>query len=147
MKFPTALICGALALSGCAQSGPFGASASAELKPSRFVADEEDRAESSIGIIGGGLVAGSLGSELSRKERRSAIEAEYRALESTPAGEAVAWGNGKDGRSGEVVAAQPYRVGSQDCRQYAHKVEMRGETKTAKGTACRNEDGSWTLLG
>ena len=50
------------------------------------------------------------------------------------------------GESGEVVAAQPYRVGSQNCRQYKHTVTAGGTTQTARGTACRNADGSWTPL-
>ena len=48
--------------------------------------------------------------------------------------------------SGEVVAAQPYQVGSQNCRQYTHTVRIDGTPQSARGTACRNEDGSWTPL-
>ncbi len=48
--------------------------------------------------------------------------------------------------SAEVIAAQPYRVGSQDCRQYKHTVITGAEQKTGRGTACRNPDGSWTPL-
>ena len=36
--------------------------------------------------------------------------------------------------------AQPYRVGSQDCRQYTHTVTIDGARQTARGTACRNPD-------
>ncbi|CAG0994088.1 MAG: hypothetical protein F9K19_21015 [Rhizobiaceae bacterium] len=95
--------------------------------------------------MAGGLIGGSIGTGLSERERRAALEAEYRALEYTPSGQAVAW-SGDAGRSGEVVAAQPYRVGSQDCRQYTHKVTIGGQTGQARGTACRNADGSWTPL-
>ncbi len=95
--------------------------------------------------MAGGLIGGSIGSELTERERRTALEAEYRALEYTQSGQAVAW-SGEAGRSGEVIAAQPYRVGSQDCRQYTHKVTIGGQTGQARGTACRNADGSWTPL-
>ena len=95
--------------------------------------------------VNGGLIGGTVGSGLTERERRTALEAEYRALEYTPSGQAVAW-NGDAGRSGEVIAAQPYRVGSQDCRQYTHKVTISGQTGQARGTACRNADGSWTPL-
>ena len=57
----------------------------------------------------------------------------------------MAW-KGEIGQLWQVVAAQPYRVGSQDCRQYTHTVVQDGQTKTARGTACRNADGSWTPL-
>lgn len=93
----------------------------------------------------GGLIGGSIGDGLDSTERRSALEAEYRALERTPSGEAVTW-RGDSGVYGEVVAAQAYRVGSQDCRQYRHMVVVDGVPRTARGTACRNPDGSWTPL-
>ena len=57
----------------------------------------------------------------------------------------MTWKGDRLGRYGEVVAAQPYRVGSQDCRQYTQTV-FTGGSRTARGTACRNADGSWTPL-
>ena len=39
-------------------------------------------------------------------------------------------GQNQGGRYGEVVAASPYRVGSQDCRQYAQTVYTGGQPKT-----------------
>lgn len=96
--------------------------------------------------MGGGLIGGPAGQGLSQAEKTRALEAEYRALEYTPVGQPVAWGDKASGRHGEVVAAQPYRVGSQDCRQYAHTVHTGVEPRVARGTACRNADGSWTPL-
>ena len=102
-------------------------------------------AGSIIGAMNGGLVGGTVGTGLSAREKRSALEAEYRALEYTASGQKVPW-RGNAGHSGEVVAAQPYRVGSQDCRQYTQTVVIGGVSSTARGTACRNADGSWTPL-
>jgi surface antigen len=98
-----------------------------------------------ITAMNGGLVGGTVGTGLSEKEKRSALEAEYKALEYTASGQKVGW-QGDSGHSGEVVAAQPYRVGSQDCRQYTQTVNIGGASSTARGTACRNADGSWTPL-
>lgn len=99
-----------------------------------------------IAAMGGGLVSGSIGVGLSQGEKRSALEAEYKALEYTASGQAVGWKGDQASHYGEVVAAQPYRVGSQDCRQYAQTVHTGGAGATARGTACRNTDGSWSLL-
>jgi len=99
-----------------------------------------------ISSMGGGLVSGPVGSGLSGSERRSGLEAEYRALEYTASGQPVTWKGSQANRYGEVVAAQPYRVGSQDCRQYTHTVYAGGAGVSARGTACRNPDGSWTPL-
>jgi len=98
-----------------------------------------------IEAMNGGLVGGTVGTGLNEREKRSALEAEYRALEYTASGQKVAW-QGDSGHSGEVVAAQPYRVGSQDCRQYTQTVVIGGASSTARGTACRNANGSWTPL-
>ncbi|MBE7183661.1 MAG: hypothetical protein INR68_04545 [Methylobacterium mesophilicum] len=99
-----------------------------------------------IAALNGGLVGGRIGSGLSDGEKRKALEAEYRALENTPSGQRVAWQGDDSGRRGEVVAAQPYRVGSQDCRQYSQTVFTQAGSQTARGTACRNTGGSWQLL-
>ncbi len=93
----------------------------------------------------GGLVARSAVGDLSRADRTIALESEYKALEYTAPGDLVTWSGG--GVAGQVVSSQPYRVGSQDCRQYAHTLAARGrEPQTMRGTACRNSDGSWELL-
>lgn len=128
-------------LTGCA-SGGLSSSKMAGLEPSPYAATSEP-GKPVAGIVGGGLISGTVGAGLGRYAKREALEAEYKALETAPAGQPVAWASGSVG--GQVVAAQPYRVGSQNCRQYAQMVT--GTTqRTARGTACRNEDGSWTVL-
>ncbi len=108
--------------------------------------DEKPLAAAIVDAMGGGLIGGPIGSNLDQRERRRGLEAEYKALEYTPAGQSVAWGKGGGRRYGEVVAGSPYRVGSQDCRQYVHTVTVGGQASSARGTACRNPDGSWTPL-
>lgn len=95
--------------------------------------------------MAGGLVGRTMGNDLDRADSQRALEAEYRALEYTPSGQPVAW-QGRGRVSGQVVAAPPYRVGSQNCRQYTHTVSQDGTERTGRGTACRNDDGSWTPL-
>lgn len=98
-----------------------------------------------VEAMAGGLIGGTLGRNLDVGDRRSALEAEYRALEYSPAGETVAW-TGRGALRGEVVAGAPYRVGSQDCRQYVHRLHAGSQSNSARGAACRNADGSWTPL-
>lgn len=94
----------------------------------------------------GGLAGTSIGKDLSTEDRRTALDAEYRALEKTPGGQTVAWQGAARSTSGQVIPGQPYRVGSQDCRQYTHTILAGGDSQSARGTACRNADGSWTPL-
>ncbi|WP_173931150.1 RT0821/Lpp0805 family surface protein [Chelativorans sp. Marseille-P2723] len=140
MKFP-AIAVFAVALSACTSTAtvlPFAPG------PDGF-ADKESEAQVG-GIVGGGLIEGDIRTDVPRRTLRAAIEAEYRALEATPAGQQVAWVDERNGNRGNVTAAQPYQVGSQDCRSYSHSFEVNGTSQTVRGTACRNPNGSWTLL-
>ncbi|MHC1549686.1 hypothetical protein [Phyllobacterium sp. K27] len=96
-----------------------------------------------LAALGSGLVGNA---SLEPADRKQALQAEYQTLEYSPAGKVVEWKNSSNNRSGEVVAAQPYQVGSQNCRQYTHTIRIDGTPQSSRGTACRNEDGSWTRL-
>ena len=97
-----------------------------------------------IAALQGGVIGRLADIDIGTSDRQRALEAEYRALEAAPGGQPVTW-NGR-GVSGSVVAAAPYQVGSQNCRQYSHTVTVKTQAKTARGAACRNPDGSWTPL-
>lgn len=129
-----AMAAAVLLLSGCAGGGGSRAAVGGGILSPQVAA----------AATSGGLVS-QTGVDLSRSELAAAIAAEQRALESAPAGQAVDW-QGTDGRNGTVIAAQPYRVGSQDCRPYSHVVKGAGPARSVRGTACRNPDGSWSLL-
>ena len=97
-----------------------------------------------ITALQGGLVSRNSATELSKADMQRALEAEYRALEAAPGGQPVVW-QGK-GVSGSVVAAAPYQVGSQNCRQYSHTLTVEGRETATRGAACRNADGAWAPL-
>jgi surface antigen len=124
-----------LFLAGCAGGSSNRVTSSLGFEPARTAATEST----------GGLVS-QAGVELSRNEIAAALAAEQRALETAQAGQPVEWQGSSAGRGGTVIAAQPYRVGSQDCRPYSHIVKSSGPARSMRGTACRNADGSWTLL-
>ncbi len=137
MKAKISLILLPLVLSGCQTTG-LGTGVSPKVTPGA--------ASANLGITGGGLIGGKLGAALGRGDRTAGFEAEYKALEYSSGGELVTWAGKTGAVSGKVVAAQPYRVGSQDCRQYSHELTLSGALTSARGTACRNGDGTWTLL-
>jgi surface antigen len=144
MKIRFGLVCVLLAISGCTTVGGKGPGLTTTLASTPPSGGKVTT--SIISAMGGGLVGGSIGNGLSDGEKRSALEAEYKALEYTTSGQKVTWKGDQASRYGEVVPAQPYRVGSQDCRQYTQTVFAGGAGVTARGTACRNADGSWTPL-
>ena len=141
MRLAATLIALALAVSGCTTTGSgsvVGGFAGSQQRTSPAAGQAIIRA------LGGGLVASS-GGQLSSQERQQALEAEYKALEYAQVGQPTMWGD-LQGRHGEVRAATPYRVGSQDCRQYTHTIVLGAQPQVLRGTACRNADGSWSLL-
>lgn len=97
--------------------------------------------------LDGGLISQVQNITLSATDKHSALEAEYKALEVAPGGQAVKW-TGEGGVTGEVVAATPYQVGSQNCRQYTETVTQNGSVPVVvRGAACRNaSNGTWTPL-
>ena len=94
--------------------------------------------------LGGGLLAQGDVVRPGSDNQRLALEAEYKALEYSKGGESVAWKG--SGMSGTVTPAQPYQVGSQNCRQYTHTIDQGGSQSEFRGAACRNPDGSWSRL-
>jgi surface antigen len=129
----------AILLSACATThGSGAAGALAALSPIKT-----NSSATYIKALEGGIVSRT-GVKISDSDLQRALEAEYRALEAAPGGQPVVW-SGR-GISGQVVAAAPYQVGSQNCRQYTHTVTVDGEEKKARGAACRNDDGTWTPL-
>jgi len=148
MKIRAASVSGLLAVSGCTTTGLGGAGGQgvSTQAPATGASDGARVAKAIVAAMNGGLVGGKIGAGLTEREKRSGLEAEYKALEYTASGQVVTWKSDTSSRYGEVVAAQPYRVGSQDCRQYTHTVYAGGAGAVARGTACRNSDGSWMLL-
>ena len=101
-------------------------------------------ANSSIKALNGGLISRIEGLTINDQDRLTALKTEYKALEQAPGGLELVWQG--DGMTGTVVAAAPFQVGSQNCRQYKQTVIVKGETLSANGTACRNDTGTWTPL-
>ena len=134
MVIRAVLLAGLLVLSSCASMSGLGGFGGGSRSPS-----------SGNPVMVSGLISGPIGAGLGAGEKQRALAAEFQALEYAQSGQAVTW-TGGSGRSGSVIPAQPYRVGSQDCRQYTQTVVRDGQTKIARGTACRNSDGSWTPL-
>ena len=100
-----------------------------------------------IGAVVGGLVGNQIGQSLDEQDRQMAAAAEYRALETGQAGAPVAWDNPQTQHRGQIVPGKPYQQGSQFCRPYTHTIYIGGQPQTARGTACRQADGTWQTVG
>lgn len=97
-----------------------------------------------IGIAAGGLIGNRIGAALDEQDRRRAMEAEYRALQYGPPEAPVVWRSPDSNVYGEVVPGNAYQRGGYDCRDYTHTVYIDGRPEVARGTACRQPDGTWS---
>ncbi len=147
-RFPTAapLFLVVAALSGCAGGVAMGNGGTVAAIPqpaagAEIAAAQPGGAPAGNGTMVGGLIAGDIGQGLDRSDQQQALAAEYRALELGTAGTAVAW-RGATG-AGEVTPGPAYRVNAYACRDYSHTVTIAGQPRTARGTACREPDGTW----
>jgi len=103
-------------------------------------------AGAAIGAVAGGLLGSAIGASLDEQDRQLAYAAEMDALERGQAGAAVPWRSTHTGYYGNVVPGPYYDTGGQRCRQYTHTVYIGGRPQSARGTACRNPDGTWTIV-
>ncbi|MBO6757701.1 MAG: hypothetical protein JJ902_15310 [Roseibium sp.] len=92
------------------------------------------------------LVNNEFGKSLEPSDRRAAAEAQRRALRARGVGAAVAWQNDRTGKSGQVRPGPLYQVNDTTCREFTHELTIDGQVLRARGTACRQENGSWQTL-
>lgn len=95
----------------------------------------------------GGLLGNRIGASMDDEDKRRAYAAQIQALETGSSGAPVAWRNPASGRYGSVVPGPAYDQAGTVCRQYTHTIYIGGQPQAARGTACRNSDGSWTPVG
>jgi surface antigen len=99
------------------------------------------------GAVIGGIVGNQIGKDLDEEDRRMAAAAEYQALEYGKPGAPTPWDNPQSQHRGQIVPGKPYQQGSQYCRPYTHTIYIGGQPQTARGTACRQPDGTWQTVG
>ena len=97
--------------------------------------------------ITGGVLGGAIGTTLDESDRQRAYAAEMQALEHGEPGIPVGWRGEGPKRYGTVVPGAPYQTRGAKCRDYSHSIYIDGQPQIARGTACRNPDGSWSPIG
>ncbi len=99
-----------------------------------------------IGAGVGALIGNRIGAALDDEDKKRAYVAEMEALERGQSGAPVTWRNPDSGRYGTVVPGPAYANNGRNCRAYTETIYIDGRPQTARGTACRNPDGSWTPI-
>lgn len=100
-----------------------------------------------IGATAGGIIGGAMGANLDERDRQRAYAAEMQALEYGEPGAPIGWRGQNASRRGTVVPGAYYETRGTRCRAYTHTIYIDNQPQTARSTACRNPDGSWSPVG
>lgn len=151
----------ALALSGCAANGEqntwgmgnkqtigtLGGAALGGIVGSNIGNGKGAIAATIVGSLLGAYAGSSIGSSLDKADMQYYQQAEQRAY-SAPLNQQINWSNPESGNSGTIT---PVREGTNAstgayCREYRQTIMVGGQQETAIGRACRNPDGTWTVV-
>lgn len=101
-----------------------------------------------VGVLLGGFAGSQVGASLDRADQAYAAQTTSQALETAPSGSRSTWRNPDSGNYGYVEVDRAYSTaGYRDCRDYTHTIYVDGRAETVRGTACRQPDGTWRMLG
>ncbi len=99
------------------------------------------------GVLLGGLLGREVGRSLDKADQAQAAQAAHQSLEYETSGTTTSWVNPDSGHSGSYTPTRTYQTAQgKPCREYTTTVVIEGRAETAYGTACREPDGTWTLV-
>lgn len=94
------------------------------------------------GVLIGGYIGGNIGRGMDENDRRNA----YGALENNPTNQPSKWHNPDSNKDYAVTPTRTYDTAEGPCRDYTTEVMIDGRREIAKGTACREANGSWRIV-
>ncbi len=101
-----------------------------------------------LGAVAGGYLGGQVAKWLTPKDKQQLSQTTNTALSTGAPGQVYSWANPDSGNKGQVTAQQVYKnqTGSV-CRDFNSNVNSAtGEQAQGTGTACKNADGTWTIV-
>ena len=94
--------------------------------------------------VSNGFVEAAALSQMTAKDSAEANSAQFYALQFGRPGAPRQWAGDK-GTTGTVAVGPYVRVNNLDCREFTHTVKIGGKDYVKKGTACREQNGNWTV--
>lgn len=99
------------------------------------------------GTVLGALLGGAIGKQLDERDKLLMARTTQSSLETGRSGQSSEWKNPDTGNRGTITPQPSYKSsGGQDCREFTQTIYVGGKSETAKGTACRNPDGTWRII-
>ncbi len=104
-------------------------------------------AATALGTLLGAFVGHEVGSSLDKADMLASQRAAATAYQA-PLGQAISWSNPASGHSGPITPVKDGTdAGGHYCREFQQNVVVGGKTASAYGTACRQPDGTWKVVG
>ena len=104
-------------------------------------------AAGAVGALLGALVGSEVGRSLDKADLAYANQANTRA-QAAPLNQPIQWSNPQSGNYGTVTPVREGTTASGGyCREFQQTVTIGGKTESAYGTACRQPDGTWKVVG
>jgi len=145
----------ALALSACSENrkvgetvGTVAGSILGALIGSQFGSGAGKAIAVAVGAAAGAIIGGTLGAELDDEDRFQAQVAATEALNDAEEGESVSWANPESGNEGSYTPTESFETSEGlRCREFTQTIAVGGEEEDTVGTACKQPDGSWQIVG
>jgi surface antigen len=100
------------------------------------------------GVLAGGLLGNRLGANLNCQDQRYHADTAQNAFETQRTGATSTWVNPDTGHAGSVTPTKTYQTGDgTNCRDFTQTLDVGGRQETGHGTACRQPDGTWRIVG
>jgi surface antigen len=98
--------------------------------------------------MSGRLLEGPYLIQLSKDDIGRAERAALTAFETTPAGQTTIWRNPGNGHWGTLTPLRTFQDASgRYCREYRQTVTIGGQEHQGNGSACREPDAVWRIMG
>ena len=127
--------------------GGLGGAALGGLLGSQFGSGTGQLAFTAAGTLLGALVGSEVGRSMDDVDRLRAERAQVQAT-GAPIGQTVVWNNPNTGNSGTVTPlCDGTSASGEYCREFQQTVTIGGRSQQTFGTACRQSDGTWRVVG
>lgn len=100
-----------------------------------------------VATIAGALIGAVVGERIGARMEEDDRQATAQVLEENRTGETSSWVNPDTGNEFAVTPVETYERSGRPCRQFEFRVETDRGSDTEERTACRNNDGTWEILG
>lgn len=99
------------------------------------------------GTLLGAMLGSNIGRSLDQADMAYYDRTSQYAMENARTGATTTWNNPDSGASGTITPTNTYQTaGGQYCREYTQTINVDGRSVQGQGQACRNPDGTWTIV-